>query len=473
MKRAAAAPRSGRRRAREMVDVAIVGGGISGLSTAFYLTRAEPGLRIELLDRAQRVGGIVSTSECDGFLLEASADSFVRQKPEAMELARHAGLQDELVTTPPRHRRTWLWLDGGLRPFSPALLMRAPVDLEALISGDLLSRRGRLRALREPQARPSRLADESVAGFFQRRFGSEFRRRLVDPVVSGIYGGRTDKLSMRACFPSIFRLERRRGYVSGSSSESPKNAGFLSFRAGMDALAARLAGELERRGVRLQLKAEISKLQKGLDGFRLRASNGRVVTARFAVMAVDAGACASILRQFDDELAADLGRIAYSSAWIFQFGYRRRRFDLPPGTGLLAPAVKGRLLTAATWAHQKFPGRCPPDAALIRCFVSGEACEAGDADRLDAVSEQVQRELAEICGIEQSPDLIRQIRWEKALPQFECGHLKRIEAIRAKLQRRPGLWLVGNYIDGVGISDCVRHARKAATEICEAALGDV
>lgn len=451
-----------------MIDVAIVGGGISGLSTAFYLTRAKSGLRIDLFDRSQGPGGIVSTDERDGFLLEASADSFVRLKPEALELARHAGLEDELVTTPPLHRRTWLWVDGGLRPFSPALLMRAPVDVEALTASDLLSQQGRTRALKEPQEPPSTLADESVAAFFERRFGSEFRQLLVDPVVSGIYGGRTDRLSMRACFPSLFHLERQRGYVSGNSLERPRTAGFLSFRAGMAALPKRLAGVLERSGVRLRLGTDIRKLQKGERGFQLLDSNGGVVRARFAVIAVDAGSCASILGEFDGSLAVDLGQIAYSNAWIFQFGYRRCEFDLPAGTGFLAPAESGRLLTAATWAHQKFPGRCPPDAALIRCFVQGEACAAGETDRLNAVIEQVQLELSEICGIKQNPDLIRTLRWDKALPQFECGHTERMDACQAKLRRNQGPLLAGNYIDGVGISDCIRHARLAAKEICEA-----
>ena len=447
-------------------DVAILGGGISGLATAYFLEQSRPDLRITLVEKRSRLGGLISTVELDGFLFEQGPDSLVEHKPEGIQLVHDLDLGKDLISSSREQSGALLWARGSLHPFPVGILMRAPIDLNRFGNSTLLSERGWQRALQEPQIPPSQEPDESVHGFFARRFGNELAQFLAAPLVAGVYGGDSRHISLKATFPRLYEVERSQGFVSGRASTeatAPLRSPFLSLRRGLgqlvDSLQERLSGHCFFQN------AAVTAVSPGARGYEIELGKGSRFSSRIVVVATQAPGASRILGRHFPDIGSILGQIRYAPSVIGCFGFSSDVTSHLPGTGLLVPPEQDPDLLAATWVHHKFPGRCAPGKALVRCFL-GTAAVAHRLDDSDSVmAEALWQSLRRIAGVTIRPIVSRVHRWRHGLPQYTLGHLERIHQLTSLLDSCQNLYCVGNYFDGVGIPDAIRKARETANEI--------
>lgn len=447
------------------IGVAVVGGGISGLAAAYELQAR--GVRPLLLERAARAGGVIRTDRVDGFTIDGGPDALLVDKPAGIALCRELGLGEKLA--PMQAPRTAFVLRAGrLHPLPRHSVLGIPTRLQTLASTRLLSAAGRARLaldLIRPDSGPGGGADESIASFFARRFGSEAVDYIAEPLLAGIHAGDVERLSIRALFPQLAEAERTHGSVMRALAARRRERGatdgpFRSLPGGIGELTGALAGALDP-GV-LRLDSGVRAI-RGRAPYRLALDGGETVSAGQVVLAVPAHAAAALVRPLDPELAELCNGIPHTSTATVTLGYPRGAIghDLR-GSGFVVPRVeRGWAVTAATWVSSKWPGRAPPGQALLRGFVGGArdpaALDRGDAELIAAAH----RDLARVLDIAGQPSLARVYRWPRLNPQHEVGHLERMAAIDARLARLPGLRLIGAGFRGVGIPDCIHQGRAA------------
>ncbi|MGH9339238.1 MAG: protoporphyrinogen oxidase [Acidobacteriota bacterium] len=456
--------------------IGIIGGGISGLATAYYLTRrlGADEAEVTVLEASPRWGGIVLTERLGDFLLEGGPDSVVAQKPQALDLCRELGLQDEFITSPEIHRQAHVFSRGKLHILPRGLIFNSPIDRKTLAATGLLSWRGRLRLSVEPLL-PSRVReDESVAAFVSRRLGSEVLERVVEPLISGIYGGDPDLLSAHSLMPRPFLAESQRASLTtvkagasarDNSARASHAPAFVSLRSGMGTLITRLVQELEQRA-KLHLEAEATSIRWEPEGHQVRVHKLGELHFDALVLAIPAHTSARLLADCDPKVADLLNGIPYTSSVVASLGYNKKVID-QAGAGFLIPRIEREFMVACTFASNKFPLRAPRQGSLLRCFAAGR--RADDLMDLDdhSILEAFRRELSRYLGIDQEPSAQKVYRWEKAMPQYAVQHHRRIGRLQETLQQHPGLHLVGNFITGVGLSDCVAQARSVAAQLQE------
>jgi oxygen-dependent protoporphyrinogen oxidase len=463
-----------------MKRIAIIGGGISGLSAAYSLEQhRRDGAEVEyvLYEASSRLGGVLRTEVIDGCVVEAGPDSFVTEKPWAADLCRLIGLGDQLIGSNDAHRKTYILTRGRLVVMPDGLMFMVPTKILPTGLSPLFSWTTKLRMGQELFHPPRAVdRDESVAEFVQRHYGAEMVDRLADPLLSGIYGGEAANLSVRAVLPRFAEMERTHGSLGRAmlaarrkmSAAPPRPASplFTSLKQGMQHLAETLAAKLTPSS--LLTNAPVQAIQ--------REAGAWVVSAGFqsdqfdaVILAVPGGAAASVLRMVSPELTTELAAIQYSSSVTVGLGYDREvRQSLPPGFGFLVPRSEGKRLLAATFVHNKFPHRAPPDRALLRCFFAG-----ANAENIWTLSDGqivgvVRNELQQILGLRAQPLFARVYKWEGAMAQYGVGHLDRLDRIERLRQKLPGLALAGNAYRGIGVPDCVRSGREAAKQLVEA-----
>ena len=452
-------------RADADVGVAVVGGGISGLAAAYELHLR--GVGHVVLESSARIGGVIRTERVDGFTIDGGPDALLAQKPAALDLCRELGLGDRLLPTLPP-RTAYVLRGGQLHALPEGSVLGIPTRLRPLGATRLLSAAGKARVAMDlllPGGAPAGRDDESIASFFERRFGREAVDYIAEPLLAGIHAGHADRLSIHALFPRLVEAERTHGSViralaadrtAGRTPDGP----FRSLPGGVGELADALGGALPREVLRTG--AGVREL-RGPAPYRLRLAGGETVTARQVVLAVPAHTAAALVRPLDPQLAELCGGIAHTSTATVTLGYPRDaiRHDLR-GTGFVVPRVeRGVSVMAATWVSSKWPDRAPPGQALLRGFVGGvrdgAALDRSDGELIDAVH----RDFARLLDIHGRPSLARVYRWPRLNPQYEVGHLKRLDAIDARLHRLPGIHLVGAGFRGVGIPDCIAQGRAA------------
>lgn len=443
----------------------IIGAGISGLATAFYLSRRRHPGQIVLLEASSRFGGIIGSQQVGGFCLEAGPDGFLRQKESAAELCCQLGLESDLIPNRLENQLSYCWFKEQLLPF-PRLL-NPPLDLDEVAASPALSEAGRQRACREPEVPPGDGQDESVASFIARRLGPEVAERLFEPLTAGIFGGSASEISLSAAFPRLLAYEQQHGRLSAASpgKAGPKGAdsAFLSLRQGMGQLSAKLVEALRERA-EVRIAAVVRSVSRSPDGLCVMLQDGSSIPADSVVLATPAPQAARLLRSGFDSIADPLSKIEYSPSILVCLGYAEEVVQLP-GSGWIAPSSSGKSLLACTWAHQKFEGRCPPAHSLLRAYLAGDSASGlMQADERQIV-EIARQELGEIQGVTANPILQRVYRLPSALPLYKLGHLDLIRRIDKGLNESPGLFCIGNYLDGVGIPDCLRHAQSAAHRV--------
>ena len=463
-----------------MFRIAIIGGGISGLSAAFRLEQARregADLRYTLFESSERLGGVMRTERAEGCLIEAGPDSFLSEKQSAAELCGELGIADQLVGSNDAHRRTYILVKGRLVEMPDGLQFMVPTKLWPTVMTPLFSWGTKLRMAREFFARPhSSNGDESAAAFVERHFGPEVVDRLADPLLAGVYGGSAERLSVRAVLPRFLDMEVKYGSLSramlAAMKKRPPAANgprpiFTSMKDGMQQLVDAIAAQLERDAVRTSARVKALGREDG-DWAVLRQDSS---TQRFdhVILATPAYIAAGLLHSIEPRLANVLGATDYSSSVTVALGYEAAAFDgrgakREDGFGFLVPHSEGKRVLACTFVHNKFPHRAPEDRLLLRVFLGG----SNDPDVLQIPDEEILRtvrvELRQILGLTAEPLFSRIYRWERSMAQYEVGHLERVaetERLRAAL---PGLGLAGNAYRGIGVPDCIKSGADAALD---------
>src|SRR5256885_2554033 len=461
-----------------MKRIAIIGGGISGLSAAVTLEqRRRAGVPLEyvLYESSSHLGGVISTEFVDGCVIEAGPDSFLTEKPWAADLCRELGLGGELIGSNDSERKTYILVKGCLVPIPDGLMFMVPTRLLPVALTRLFSWGTKLRMAREWFHPPRKLSgDESVAALVERHYGPEMVERLADPLLSGVYGGDSSQLSMRAVLPRFAQMEASHGSlgramlaarkkIAHPSSGSPRPL-FTSLKDGMHQMTNALAVSLSAPSIRLGTPAQQLKFKE--DGWMVSASGaGAPELFDSLIIATPAHAAAAILQSVSTELANELRGIPYTSSITATLGYGHSvQSSLPPGFGFLVPRSEGRRLLAATFVHNKFPHRAPEDRALIRCFFGGSRNEEILQLHEDEILRIAREELRQILGIGAEPLFTRVYKWKAAMAQYTVGHLERLNRIDRLREQLPGLALAGNAYRGIGVPDCVHSGKQAAEQ---------
>ena len=457
-----------------MKRVAIVGGGVAGVTAAYELAQqARKGVPLQgvLFEASTRLGGIIETVREGEFVIECGPDAWVTEKPWARELAEELGLADEVMPSNDATRKTYVLIDKKLQAMPDGMRMMVPADLDALDQSELFSAEAK-QAYREETRRAHELravapeGDESVAEFVQRHFGDEVLMKIGAPLLSGVFGGDVTKLSVQAVMAPFVAMEREHGSLidalQAKSVAEKKNSLFTTLRSGMGTLVDRMIAAIPEDWIRVA--AEVRFISCGEEGWLVGTARG---VERFdaVMMAAPVDVACSLLQPIDAEMAP-LMEMDASSAVVVGFGFPdAAKFSVLPGFGFLVPPGSDSLLLAATFVDQKFEDRVPQGGRLVRAFFGGKAAERLMRCGNDETAAVARMELARVLGPLPEPQVTVVRRWPRSLPQYAVGHLERMKKLDARVRALKGLWLLGNGYRGVGVPDLVRDARAAARQI--------
>ena len=453
-----------------MPRVVIIGGGISGLSTAYYL--AKGGVSSTIVESRPRLGGVIQTEHVEGCTIEAGPDSFLSVKPAAMDLIRELGLAGDVIGSNDHLRVTFVRKGGRLVPLPDGLMMMVPTKILPLVTTPLLSlgtkARMGLELLRAPKMRPD---DESVADFVREHYGQEAVDYLAEPLLSGIYGGDPRELSVRAVLPRFVELAQKYGSLTRgvltSRAQAPKTQSpaplFRTLKGGLgqmvNATVAAIGDKAEVRNGRAQA------IERAGAGFRVRLEDGAIEADR-VVVACEAHSGAKLLAGVDGRLAELMGMVAYSSSMTVAVGFDAKDFaKLPEGFGFLVPKKERRRLVACTWVGTKFPYRVPEGKVVARCFLGGMEDAGVLAESDETVGAAVLSELRDIAGVTAPAKFTRISRWPRSMAQYTVGHPAREAEVETRVAQIAGLHVAGNAYQGIGIPDCIRMGKAAAEKI--------
>lgn len=463
-----------------MTKVVVVGAGISGLSTAyaieFLAARAEVPVTVLVLEKLDRTGGKIHSIKEQGYLCEWGPNGFLDNKPMTLELCDRLEIDGQLLRSDDNARKRFIYSDR--------VLHRLPENGPAFLKSPLISWPGKLRLACELVI-PKRTdgADETLADFGRRRLGPEALNKLIAPMVSGIFAGDPETMSLKSCFPKIHSLEQEYGGLiramlklakkkkaevkEGKVVASAAGPGgvLTSFNEGIqelsDGTAAALAGEV-------RTEAGVSRIERKDGGYLLQLEDGTQLEADIVVSAAPAYAAAAMLESLDSASAELLREIPYASMNVVCFGYQRDRIshDLN-GFGYLIPKAEGCHTLGTLWDSSIFPNRAPEEHVLLRSMMGGgtnpDAIELSE----DEVRSRTMTDLKQIMGIDVEPDFVRVFRHRKAIPQYVVGHASRLQQIEENLAASPGLFLTGNAFGGVGLNDCVNASNQVAEKVVE------
>jgi len=467
--------------------IVIIGGGISGLSSAFYLERMAAGadipVELTIVERSGRLGGKIDTLRTDGFVIEKGPDSFLTRKQAIIDLADDLGIAGELTKINPSGKSAFIVHQNRLFPMPQGLVLGIPTEVMPFAKTGLLTPLGKLRAALDfvlPAQKGRR--DESVGEFLERRLGPEVVQRVAEPLLAGIYAGELDKLSLRATFPqfreaelkhgSLIRGMRhsvRRGAAGGGTPVDARfrGAAFLTFRRGLstmvEALDDALAGVDRRMG---QRAAAIRKTADGANARRyaVELDSGETLEADAVVVAAPAFAAAPLLDGHVDVTA--LQAIDYVSVANVVLAFDKATFGLEfKGSGFLVPRTEGRHITACTWTSTKWLHTSPQDKVLLRCYVGRAGDEASVELPDDQLAAAVLQDIRDILSVRAEPIFTEITRLRRSMPQYPVGHVEAIGGLRDRLaEQLPGVYVIGNAIDGIGLPDCIRQGKAAARQ---------
>ncbi len=448
------------------MKIAIIGGGISGLSLAYFLLEREPSLDVLVFESNKRPGGKIRTEKHNGYLLEAGVNGFLDNRPKTIELAEKLNISP--LRSNDSARRRYIYTDGRL-----CLLPETPFSF---FRSHLLSLRGRLRILYEPFASQGKGEEVTLSSFAISRIGKEAYEKLIDPMASGIYAGDSERLSLKSCFPKIYNLEKKYGsLIKGMlkmQREAKKTGGkvgvgpggvLTSFLDGMeffiDALTKKLNGKFKNQ-------FDATAIEASKDGYVVHFKNADTVKVDTVVLATPAYSASLILKDIHRSLSKELNRIPYPSLTVLCMGFKKEfvKNNLD-GFGFLIPFKEGRKILGTLWDSSIFPNRAPDEHVLIRTMIGG--ARASDMAMLDdeKIQDLVLNEISGIMNITGPPELFKIYRHEKAIPQYNIGHQDILRRIDSLLQNYRGLYLHGNAYRGIGVNDCIENSFYLANKI--------
>ncbi|MFO7583977.1 MAG: protoporphyrinogen oxidase [Anaerolineales bacterium] len=459
------------------MKLVIVGGGIAGLSAAYYASITNRYSQITILESDSHWGGKIITDRVDfdggQFIIEGGPDTFLATKPWGVALCMELGLGDRLHGTNPDRRNTYVLHRNRLQPLPDGLAMMIPTNVGSILKSRLVSWLGKARMGLDFMLPPhSQNGDESLGSFVSRRLGREAYENLIEPLMSGIYAGDGDQLSLASTFPYLRDLELKYGSLARGALEMRKKmpatpgsrSAFLTPTTGLAEMVEKLVESLKSK-VDMQLNTpvtRISNIEYSNTRYSLELGDGTTLDADSVILATPAPVSGKLLEALDPALASVLGSISYVSTATVSLAYRLG--DVPrdlDGYGYVIPRREGRRALACTWTSTKFPHRAPEGYALLRIFV-GRAGQDADMPRDEAaLIELAREELKLTLGISAEPILSRVFVWEDAMPQYNLGHPAKLAQIESALANHPGLALAGNGYRGIGIPDCINSGEVA------------
>lgn len=450
--------------------VVVVGGGITGLVTAY---RVRDRADVTLLEASPRLGGNITTERRDGFLLDVGPDSWVAAKPKAAALAKELGLESELIGTKPDTRKVYVAYHGKLHPLPEGLVLGVPTRIGPMVTTPLFSLLGKARMGLEPVVAAKDWSgadeDEAVYDFVARRLGDEAASRLAGPLLGGIFAGDPKKLSVRAAFPQLVEMERKHKSLIRAMraarrvSHGSKASAFLSLRTGVGSFVDRLAAAL---GDRARTSSPVRSIDRRGDRLVVRAGDAEIVCDH-VVLALPPRQLALVASSLDAGLGRDADAIAVSSSAVVFLAYARDQVSHPlDATGYIVPRSEGLRASASTWVSSKWEGRAPEGHVLLRAFFGGAGYE-DDVDKTDDELEAIAKdEMARLMGPFHGDPLFRHVaRWKNTRAQPHVGHLARMKELHERVRAIPGLHVAGGGYDGHAIPDCIAQADAVAASI--------
>ena len=472
------------------MKLTIIGGGITGLAAAYYAQKqTDMPIEITVLEQADYWGGKLITNRIphdEGqFVIEGGPDTFVVTKPWGVNLCKELGLFERLRGTNPEVKATYILKNGKLHELPGGLTMMIPTEFGPMIRSGLLSWPAKARMGMDfflPASNDN--GDETMGKFVTRRLGRAAYESLIEPLMSGIYAGDGDKLSLQATLPYLRDLELKYGGLvkgalavrkervnkaktTGRSPHPEKGSRsiFLTPLTGLAEIVEALVDELDAVGVDLRLDTTVQDVSHSPDGYHIHLVDGDSILTDGLILATPAYVSGALIGNFAPDLAAELAAIEYVSTATVTLAFREKDLPRPlDGYGYVIPSREGRKALACTWTSTKFPHRAPDGHALLRVFIGRAGQENQITWEDDALLEIARAELEQTLGISTEPLLTRIYQWEKAMPQYNLGHPERLARIHTALDDFPGLGLAGNGYQGIGIPDCI-HSGELAVEM--------
>jgi oxygen-dependent protoporphyrinogen oxidase len=465
----------------------VIGGGIAGLSAAYYAYKNIPDVHVTLIEAGSQWGGKIITDRVpfDGghFIIEGGPDTFLATKPWGVALCKELGLGERLHGTNPNNKNTYVLNKGRLLPLPDGLAMMIPSDVPSILRSRLISWLGKARmGLDFVQPAKAINGDESLGTFVSRRLGREAYENLIEPLMSGIYAGDGDQLSLASTFPYLRDLETKYGSLARGALQMRKQSNgkavqgsrsaFLTPTTGLAEMVEALAQKLVSSHADLRLNTKVVRITQQYMGFDVQLEDGTILESDFLILATPAYVSGQLLSSLNPQLAFTLQSIPYASTATVSLAYRisevPRKLD---GYGYVIPRREGRKALACTWTSTKFPHRAPEEYALIRVFVgrAGQEIPWNETELLELAKE----ELKLTIGVTAEPLIARVFMWDRAMPQYNLGHPERLRRIDDALQHHPDLALAGNGYRGIGIPDCIHSGELAVERIFKFIHGNV
>lgn len=446
----------------------IIGGGITGLSLAYFLLERRSALDILVLESEKKAGGKIWTDKVDGFLCEWGVNGFLDNRPKTLELVSKLSLSP--LRSNDNARKRYIFTNGKL-----TLLPESPT---AFLTSNLLSLPGRLRVIWEIFVPKWRGGDESLAHFATRRLGREAFEKLIDPMASGIFAGDPEKMSLKSCFTKVYALEQKYGSLirgmiklQKEAKKTGKKVGagpggtLTSFYDGMETFIDALTDVL---GNRLRTRAEVVSIGRKGNTYSMFLSDGSQLETDAVVCATPAFTTASMVKELSEQLSSLLGGISYPAISVVCFGYKKEKIrrDLD-GFGFLIPFRERRKILGTLWDSSIFPNRAPHGHVLLRTMIGGARMSDLAVEDERKLVRIVTDELNDIMGISSEPDFVKVYTHRKGIPQYVVGHAERIEQIDALSRKFRHFYITGNAYRGIGVNDCIENSSKLAERILQ------
>ncbi|WP_420768392.1 protoporphyrinogen oxidase [Parageobacillus thermoglucosidasius] len=458
----------------EKYTVVIIGGGITGITAAYYLQKAvkERQLPIEckLVEATHRLGGKVQTVVRDGFVIERGPDSFLARKTSAFRLVREVGLENEIVHN--ATGKSYILVNGKLYPIPGGAIMGIPTQIGPFITTRLFSPLGKLRAAFDFILPPTKVeGDLSLGQFFRRRLGDEVVDNLIEPLLSGIYAGDIDQMSLMATFPQFFQIEQKYGsLVLGAKRTAPKaqkerKGAFQTLKTGLQSLVDEVEKRMEQGSVIKGVRVE--RVWREGTGYRLRLSNGDIWKADSIIVAAPHSSVPAMFADypFFEPFQSIPSTSVATVALAFPESAIEQDID---GTGFVVSRRNDYTITACTWTHKKWPHTAPDGKALLRCYVGRPGDEEIVEQSDDEIVRVVMDDLSKIMRISGRPELIAISRWKEAMPQYTVGHKERLAKIKTHMDAElPGVFLAGSSYEGLGLPDCIDQGENAVKKVLD------
>lgn len=440
--------------------VCIIGGGISGLTTAHLLRKK--GIEVKLFEASLQVGGNIRSERRDGFLIEHGPNSLLRS-PRLVDLIEDLDLGKDLLPAVGSAKKRFVLIDGKVQAL--------PTGILSFLFGDFFSFPAKIRLLKEPLVRTKSRPDESVAGFFERRLGPEILKKAADPFISGIFAGDPDQLSVSEAFPTLFEYERDYGsllvgsFCAAGEKADPSFPRTFTFQYGLQTLTDALR---ERLGDGVRTGSAVERIEKSERRFIVRPRENGPEVFDAVIVSTKADAAAEIVNDIDADLGRRLRDVYYAPITVVRSGYSRSSVrHATDGFGFLVPRSANRKILGSIWTSSVFPDRAPRDMHLFTTFVGGaRAPELSDLSDKET-NDLVHAELASIMNISEPPDFKSLTRWKKAIPQYNIGYSSTVESIERFAAANPGIFFCSNFYRGISVGDCIRNAYRAADDVEE------